>query len=119
MVKENIPKHVAIIMDGNRRWAKERALPILEGHRVAAEKTIESSVEKAAQMGISYLTLWAFSTENWQRAKEEVRGLIKIFRSLLQERIEKLNKKGVRVLTIGDLAKFPEDIQKFRKEIGI
>ena len=107
-----IPNHLAIIMDGNRRWAKKQSLPVLEGHRVAAEETIESLVEKASEVGISYLTFWAFSTENWQRVKKEVNGLMSIFRKLLAKKIEKLHQKGVRVLTIGDLSKFPQDIQK-------
>lgn len=112
MTKKNIPQHVAIIMDGNRRWAKKRDLPFLEGHRVAAEKVIEPLVEKAAKMGVSYLTLWALSTENWRRSKEEIGGLMAIARGLLSRSIEKLNEKGVRILTVGDVSKFPEDIQK-------
>ena len=115
-MKVKIPKHVAIIMDGNRRWARKQGLPVLRGHWVAAEKVIEPLVEKAAEMGISYLTFWAFSTENWKRAKEEVEGLMRIFRYLLSKKIERLNKKGVRILTIGDLTKFPKDIQRRIKE---
>lgn len=113
---KSIPRHVAIIMDGNRRWAKKRGLPIFEGHRVAAEKVIEPLVEKASQMGVSFLTLWAFSTENWQRDRREVEGLLKLFRHQLAKDIEKLHQNGVRILVTGDRSKFPEDIQKGIKE---
>ena len=68
----NVPRHVAIIMDGNRRWAKEHNLPAIEGHRRVARSVLEPLIEHAADIGIQHLTLWAFSTENWKRTKEEV-----------------------------------------------
>jgi undecaprenyl diphosphate synthase len=99
-------------MDGNRRWAKKHHLSILIGHRKAAYNTIEPLVDKAIEKEIPYLTLWAFSTENWKRNKQEVEGLLLLFRETLAENIEKLHKKGVRIQSIGDLSKFPKDIQE-------
>ncbi len=108
----NIPQHIAIIMDGNRRWAREHGLPILEGHRRVADKVIEPLIEYAAKRGVKYMTFWAFSTENWQRSAQEVRGIMAIFRHVIKKRWARLHEKGVRVLVIGDLSKFPQDIQK-------
>lgn len=110
--QQNIPQHVAIIMDGNRRWAKKRGLPFLAGHRQAAQKTIEPLVEKATDSGIKFITFWTFSTENWQREKKEIAGLLQIFRQALKTRVARLHKKGVRVNVIGDLSKLPSDIQE-------
>lgn len=107
-----IPQHIAIIMDGNRRWASERGLPILEGHRRVADKVLEPLIEHAAQRGVKYMTFWAFSTENWLRSKDEVRGIMAIFRHVIKKRWARLHKKGVRVLVIGDTSKFPVDIKK-------
>lgn len=106
-----IPQHVAIIMDGNRRWARERGLPILAGHERVANEILEPLVEYAAKRGIKYLTFWAFSTENWQRNKQEVSGILRIFRHVITKRWKRLHEKGVRVCTIGDLSKFPNDIR--------
>lgn len=104
------PNHVAIIMDGNRRWARAHKLPIIMGHRKAAYEMIEPLADAAIEWGISYITLWAFSTENWHREKSEVEGLLSLFRETLTENINDLHKKGVRVKAIGDIAKFPADI---------
>lgn len=104
-------KHVAIIMDGNRRWARQNKRKIIAGHRHAAYTSIEPLADACITHDIPYLTLWAFSTENWNRSKEEVEGLLSLFRETLSENIEKLHKKGVRVRSIGDLSKFPQDIQ--------
>jgi undecaprenyl diphosphate synthase len=106
------PRHVAIIMDGNRRWARLHGLQALQGHDFVSEKVIEPLVDKAIERGVEYLTLWAFSTENWGREKEEVTGLMQIFRKGLEKNGERLFQKGVRLNAIGDLAKFPADIQK-------
>ena len=107
----NTPLHIAIIMDGNRRWAKKNKLPIIMGHRRAAFETLEKIIDSAISLNIKYLTFWAFSTENWNRNKNEVSGLLNLFREILGDNINKLHNKGVKILTIGDLSKFPEDIQ--------
>lgn len=114
--KTNIPQHVGIIMDGNRRWAKKRGLPPIAGHARAVDKTVEELIESAGEMGIKYLTLWAFSTENWGRAEEEVAGLMSLFRKALMTKVQKLIKKGARLRMIGDLSRFPPDIQEGMKK---
>jgi undecaprenyl diphosphate synthase len=107
-----IPQHVAIIMDGNRRWAKKRGLPILAGHRQVVNKVLKSLISHAKKLGVKYLTLWAFSTENWQRDKKEVLGLLSLFRDVLKTKIEEANKEGIRLNVIGDISDFPKDIQE-------
>ncbi|MEK7141727.1 MAG: polyprenyl diphosphate synthase [Patescibacteria group bacterium] len=111
------PQHVAVIMDGNRRWAKERGLPILEGHRRVANDVLEPLIEHAAKRGVKYMTFWAFSTENWDREAQEVRGIMMIFRHVINKRWARLHEKGVRIRVIGDLAKFPMDIQKSLSDV--
>ncbi|OGM15796.1 di-trans,poly-cis-decaprenylcistransferase [Candidatus Woesebacteria bacterium RBG_19FT_COMBO_42_9] len=111
------PQHVAIIMDGNRRWAAKRGLGAVDGHRVAAEKTIEPIVERAITLGIKYLTFWAFSSENRDRDKVELSGLFKIFREALKTQVRRLSKKGVRIRMIGDVSWFPLDIVKRVREM--
>lgn len=106
-----IPKHVAIIMDGNRRWARQNGLAIIKGHRKVAEEMIERLADFAILKGIVYMTLWAFSTENWQRPEDEVDGIMDLFRETFSTSAEKLHKKGVRVAVIGDLSRFPKDIR--------
>lgn len=109
--KSLIPQHVAIIMDGNRRWARQHGLSIIKGHRKVAEEIIERLADFAIAKGIGDLTLWAFSTENWQRSQEEVNGLMDLFRETFSTSAGKLHKKGVRVAVIGDLSRFPKDIR--------
>ena len=99
-------------MDGNRRWAREHGLPILEGHRRVADKILEPLIEHAAKRGVRYITFWAFSTENWGRSRDEVRGIMTIFRHVIKNRWARLHEKGVRVRVIGDIDKFPSDIKK-------
>ncbi len=108
----NIPNHIAIIMDGNRRWARDRGLPAVAGHKKVADEVLEPLVEHASQLGVKYLTLWAFSTENWNRNKLEVKALMQIFRHSMKVFGEKMHKKGIRIGMIGDLSKFDSDIQK-------
>ncbi len=108
----NIPIHVAIIPDGNRRWAKEKNLPSFEGHRIAAEKTLPRLIEKAGELGIKYLTFWALSTENKERDKEEVNNLFKLMRFFLRNKLSDFKKKGVKLKIIGNLTQLPEDLQK-------
>jgi undecaprenyl diphosphate synthase len=105
------PKHVAIIMDGNRRWAKKRGLDVIIGHQRMAKEGIEEVVRSAIELGVEYLTLWAFSTENWDRSKKELDALMSIFRNIFTNQIDELNKNGVRINTLGDLSKFDQDIQ--------
>ncbi len=112
-----VPKHIAIIMDGNRRWARERNLPILEGHRRVANDMLEPLVSYAADCGIDVLTFWAFSTENWQRDEKEVQGIMFILRQGLKTFGMRMHKQGVRIRVIGDIARFPPDIQKTIDEL--
>jgi undecaprenyl diphosphate synthase len=115
---ERLPKHVGIIMDGNRRWAKEHGFQtVFKGHEVGADK-IESIVAHAKDKGIESLSFWAFSTDNWQREKPEVKALMGIFRKLLSgPMVKNMVKEGVKINTIGDMSKFPEDIQKKAKDV--
>ena len=109
---EQVPQHIALIMDGNRRWAKQNKMAALQGHEYVSNKMIEPLAERCIKQGVKYLTLWAFSTENWRREKSEVDGLMQIFRTGLQKNGERLHKLGIRLNVIGDLGHFPEDIQK-------
>lgn len=106
------PQHVAIIMDGNRRWARQHKLAAIKGHEYAADHVVEPLVMHCIKLGIPYLTLWALSTENWQRDKVEVAGLMQLFRKAFAKSTEKLHKRGVRLRTIGDLSRLPTDIQR-------
>lgn len=99
-------------MDGNRRWAKERNLPVLEGHRRVTDVVLEPLIQHAAERGVKYLTFWAFSTENWKRDKKEVEGIMRLFRYAIKNQLERLHKKGVRIRVIGDLTKFAPDIRQ-------
>lgn len=110
--KNNIPSHVAIIMDGNRRWAKKQGMNILKGHEYVVENVVENLIERCGELGIKYLTLWVFSTENWERDEKEVSGLMQLFRKALQTKVERFIEKGARLKMIGNIARFPEDIQK-------
>lgn len=105
----NIPQHVAIIMDGNGRWAKERKRPRTFGHSEGA-KTIEQICRDAYDVGIHYLTVYAFSTENWKRSVEEVSTIMNIFRNYLVDSKERANKDNMRVRVIGERKGLPEDI---------
>ena len=107
-----IPNHIAVIMDGNRRWAREHKLPILEGHRRVANDVLERLVEHAAKFGIPYMTFWAFSTENWSRAEDEVKGIMLILKQSLGPFGKRMMEKGVRLLVIGDLSKIDKGLRK-------
>jgi undecaprenyl diphosphate synthase len=107
---ENLPQHVAIIMDGNRRWAKEHGLEPIKGHEQAAKNAIEPLIEKCAELKIPYVTFWAFSTENWKRDEEELSGLFNVFRLALGTLALKFIQKGAKLRILGDLNKFPKDI---------
>lgn len=105
-------RHLAVIMDGNRRWAKEHGLPALSGHRKVADDILEPLIEYASEKGIEYITFWAWSTENWKREKREVEGIMRIFRHIINDQWERLHQKGVRIKVIGDISKFDSDIQE-------
>ena len=107
----NTPQHIAIIMDGNGRWAKERGLPRRDGHRAGAE-SVREAVETCKELGISHLTLYAFSSENWSRPKSEIDALMVLLDRFLAEKTSELNKQNVRLRTIGDIARLPEKNQK-------
>lgn len=106
------PQHVAIICDGNRRWAKAHKLEAVLGHRKAVDDIFEPLIDRAVARGIKYLTFWVFSTENWKRDKQEVGALMSLFRELLGRQIKLLHEKGIRLKFIGDLEKFDKDIQE-------
>jgi undecaprenyl diphosphate synthase len=108
---QSLPRHVAIIMDGNGRWARQRGLPRLEGHR-AGTRNIRRIVEAALDHGIEYLTIYAFSTENWARPKAEVRGLMTILGQVIHREVAMLHKNGVRMLHIGIMDGVPPKLQK-------
>jgi undecaprenyl diphosphate synthase len=105
-----LPAHVAIIMDGNGRWAKQRNLPRIEGHRHGAE-SVRAVVRAAGEVGIKYLTLYAFSVENWSRPKEEVDALMKYLDRYLRNEVGELQKNNVRLEVIGQIYRLPEFVQ--------
>lgn len=102
---QSIPRHVAIIMDGNGRWAKKRFLPRVAGHKRGVE-TVRTMVKACIERGIEYLTLFAFSSENWRRPKDEVSFLMNLFVSALEAEIERLHENGVKLKVVGDLSAF-------------
>ena len=110
-----IPRHVAIIMDGNGRWAEERGESRVFGHMHGVE-AVRLSVEAAMELGVRHLTLYAFSTENWSRPKEEVEALMNLLVDTLVKEVRELGNKGVRLRTIGDIAALPENCQTQLKE---
>lgn len=112
-----IPEHVAIIMDGNRRWARQKGLPAVMGHKKVAEERLEELIEYAASVGIPYLTFWAFSTENWKRDSGEVGAMMDLFRWALRKKAAEVIERGVRIRCIGDLTAFPEDIRADFKRV--
>ncbi len=105
----HIPESVAIIMDGNGRWAKKRGLPRTMGHKEGC-KTIEALVPEAGRLGIKYLTVYAFSTENWKRSEDEVTGLMNLFRYYAGRLLKSAKENNVRIRMIGDRSRFPQDI---------
>lgn len=109
------PRTLGIIMDGNRRWAKGHGLPSLEGHRRGLEK-VEELVSWAEESGVKEIILYAFSTENWNRSREEVGYLMNLFEDAFGERIEKIEEKGFRVRFIGQRERVPESLQKKMRE---
>lgn len=111
-----IPNHVAIILDGNGRWAKAKGMPRTYGHIKGCEN-LEKICSMAKELGVKYLTVYAFSTENWKRSKEEVDGLMKLFRNYMKKCIKIASDNKMRVRVIGDPTAFDEDLQKKIKEL--
>lgn len=115
-IKKNaLPKHIAIIMDGNGRWAKKRGFPRIYGHRAGSE-TVRRMVEACGELGIKVLTLYAFSTENWRRPKLEVEALMKLLCLKLSSEVNELNENGVRLQTIGRTSELPSNVQEELKK---
>ena len=109
--EEKLPRHVAIIMDGNGRWAERRSLPRFSGHRAGVE-TVRRVVQMSGELGIKALTLFAFSSENWRRPKKEVGLLMELFLTALGREVKQLHESGVQLRVIGDLTSFPEKLQQ-------
>ncbi|MFT2111030.1 polyprenyl diphosphate synthase [Marinomonas sp. 2405UD68-3] len=105
------PAHIAIIMDGNNRWAKKKHLPSVAGHKAGAV-AVRKAVEAAAESGVNVLTLFAFSSENWQRPKVEVEGLMSLFMRSLKKEVKRLKEHNIRLRVIGDLSQFSPALQK-------
>lgn len=105
-----IPRHIAIIMDGNGRWAKRRGLPRIAGHHEGVN-SVRDIVEACGQLGVKFLTLYAFSTENWKRPKEEVSMLMRLLLKALRDERDRLHQNEVRLRAIGDIAALPQDVQ--------
>jgi undecaprenyl diphosphate synthase len=108
---ERVPRHVAIIMDGNGRWAKARGLPRLAGHRAGTEN-LRPVLEASVEFGIEYLTIWAFSTENWRRPEAEVMGLLRILERMIRRELQELHKEGVQLRHLGRLDRLPKRLQR-------
>lgn len=108
---ENVPKHIAIIMDGNGRWAKKQGQERLFGHNTGVE-SVRGTLKAAQKMGVKFLTLYAFSTENWNRPKEEVDGLMNLLVQSIANEVDELNESGVRMLSIGDDTQLPIEAQE-------
>ena len=109
--RENMPTHIAIIMDGNRRWAKSKGLPSALGHKKGAE-TLEKIVRYANRIGIKYITVYAFSTENWKRAEEEVSALMLLFQSYIDKYSKIADTENIKVNFLGDFSAFTEKLQR-------
>ena len=108
---DSIPRHVAIVMDGNGRWAQKRRKPRLYGHKVGAD-SVREIVEASREIGVGYLTLYAFSSENWNRPKQEVTGLMNILKTYLVSELARMEKNGIRLNCIGDVTKLPQGVRQ-------
>lgn len=105
---DNIPEHVAVIMDGNGRWAKKRMLNRLKGHKAGIE-AVRETIRCASDLGVRYLTIYSFSTENWKRPEDEVEGLMELFAKTMLAEVDGLHEENVRVMTIGDMSVLPAE----------
>lgn len=112
-----VPYHLGIIIDGNRRWARERGLPVFEGHRRGANK-LKELINWSGKRGVKILTLFVFSSENWKRSKTEVNYLMKLFKQVLNKKnIQKIHKEGIKIQLIGQREKLPGSLQKTIKDV--
>ena len=111
MEKENMPRHIAIIMDGNRRWAREKGLDIKQGHKEGA-KTLEKIVRYANKIGLEYITVYAFSTENWKRTADEVGALMLLLQNYLDDYSKRADTENIKVKVLGDISALSEGMQK-------
>lgn len=109
--KEELPKHIAIIMDGNRRWARAKGMPVAFGHKEGA-KVLEKIVRHANEIGLEYITVYAFSTENWKRAEDEVKALMMLLQNYLDEYSKRADTENIRVKILGDITALSEGMQK-------
>lgn len=110
-----VPQHVAVIMDGNGRWAKKRALNRLKGHNAGIE-AVRETIRAASDSGVRYLTIYSFSTENWKRPDDEVEGLMNLFAKTMLAEVDGLHEENVRVMTIGDLSRLPSETREAFEE---
>ena len=115
MEQENMPQHIAIIMDGNRRWAREKGLDIKQGHKEGA-KTLEKIVRHANKIGLKYITVYAFSTENWKRTKDEVGALMLLLQNYLDDYSKRADTENIKVKVLGDISALSEGMQKSIKK---
>jgi undecaprenyl diphosphate synthase len=115
-VVEKVPTHIAIIMDGNGRWAKERNLPRYFGHKAGVE-SVREVVRGCARLGVKYLTLFVFSTENWERPKSEVNALMRLLKKLLKSEAKELHENNVRVKAIGQIERLPKEVKENLEEL--
>jgi undecaprenyl diphosphate synthase len=115
LLKEKLPRHLAIIMDGNGRWAEQRSLDRVEGHRRGAE-SVRTVVRASREIGVPYLTLFAFSSENWSRPRLEVDALMILLKNYLETELQEMLENDIRLLGIGDLARLPREVQTVLQE---
>ena len=113
---ESLPRHIAIIMDGNGRWARKRSLNRIRGHREGAE-SVRDIVRACREMGIEVLTLYAFSTENWQRPRHEISALMSLLKGFLRSELAEMMENGIRLNAIGQTERFPADVVKVLQEV--
>ena len=116
--REGFPYHVGIIVDGNRRWAKEKKLPIFAGHKKGAER-IEEIVKYAQELGVKIITIYAFSTENWKRAEEETSYLMGLFETYAMNKMKEANNLGIQIRILGDFQGLPDTLQKALTKLKI
>lgn len=112
----NVPKHIGIIMDGNRRWAKEKGLPVIKGHYHGLYDALIPLLDACIKRKIKYTTLFAFSAENWSRPKKEVNYLLLLFKKIVEDELETFHKKGVKFNFLGRLEDFPKNLQKLAEK---